>query len=156
MIRSIAPADIPLILPLVRQVPALHVADMPARYWPQQDADALTAFYQDRLDQGQTILIDDRDGVAAGFALFLVKNLPENLFRRAETLGHLDQICVDKAFRRQGVGKALINEMIGRLRAKDIARWSADYWVFNTASAALMASCGATPAFHHAEGPVDP
>ena len=73
MIRSIAPADIPLILPLVRQVQALHVADMPARYWPQQDADALTAFYQDRLDHGQTILIDDRDGVAAGFALFLVK-----------------------------------------------------------------------------------
>ena len=145
MIRHLQADELPLILPLVAQVQALHVRREPGYFQPDQDAAALIGFFSARLAEGQTLLIDERQGRVAGYALFFVDERPENLFSKAHRVGHLDQICVDHGFRRQGVGRALIGAMQAQLRAPGIDGWTADYWAFNAASDALMRSSGARP-----------
>jgi GNAT superfamily N-acetyltransferase len=145
-------ADIPLILPLVAEVQTLHANALPGRFAQSPDPAELEAFFRTILNDSGYLLICKEDDKPLGYLLWTVVVRPANPFRHAERMGLLDHITVTHSARRQGIGLSLINAMKEAMRAEGLTGWAVTYWNFNTASAALMAKAGATPAHIRAEG----
>lgn len=59
--------------------------------------------------------------------------------------GHIHQICVDPAHRRQGAGLALIRHAVADFQARCTDRITVAHWAFNTASEALFTKAGFSP-----------
>ena len=144
MIRVLDEAELPRILPLVRQVQALHAAHLPARFHTRATDAAFLEWYQTGLrDNDAFVLVDERDGQLAGYLLAIPQRQPRSPFNEPLAELMLDQICVDARFRRQGVGTSLIVAMEARMQELELTVWRAKHWVFNAASAALMQKMGA-------------
>lgn len=91
------------------------------------------------------------DGADLGYLVFEVQSRPGTALTLPEWRGFLHHIAVAPGARRQGVGLALIEAMKTRLRAEGIPRWATSYWLFNQASAGLMAKAGAAPGWAFAD-----
>ncbi len=66
----------------------------------------------DRLDDPMTrVLVADADGEVVGYVLGVVVDLAPQMFQQ-EASGFLADIYVDQSYRRQGVGRALVETLI--------------------------------------------
>lgn len=86
------------------------VFELLKQLWPDMllDYDALQMIYKNALESDKqrfiVALIDNR---IIGFCSLTIKN---NIWV-AGNLGHIDELVVDKKYRRQGVGRELMNEI---------------------------------------------
>lgn len=145
-VSTLSPEQAALLLPLLHQVHAVHVAAQPTRYPPIRDNGAVVDFLQDWLrDPAVTTLIAGPMDAPIGYAVFEIQQRPAHPLRYARDLGMLHHICVDTHHRRQGVARALFASMRAHLAEHGITQVATTYGAFNTASAALMASEGLTP-----------
>lgn len=154
-IREAAPGEEALVLPLLRELHALHAEARADIFQPPDDGallDDLRAMQAE--DGGCLLLAVDLEGGVLGYLLYAIEVRPERPLVRARRWGVLHHIAVDAGHRREGIALALIDAMRGRLRAAGVERMHTNWWAFNAASAAMMRKAGFVPYITYADAPV--
>ena len=120
-IRPAAPADVPVVLELIR---ALADYEQLAHLCVATEGDVAAALFGPR--PAAEVLIAWKNGDAAGFALFF-HNFSTFLGRRGLWL---EDLFVRPGHRRQGCAQALLRALAGIARARDCGRfeWSVLDW----------------------------
>lgn len=152
-ITDIPASEAHRLLPLLHDVHALHVAQQPERYTAHPaDAD-LATWLQDWLSQDNVFALgaESPQGALLGYAIWELEQRPDLPVRAAETRAMLHHIAIAEAWRRMGVGKALISTLKERATEQDATVVATTYAPFNTASGALMQSMGMEPVLTMAE-----
>lgn len=152
-ITDIPASEAHRLLPLLHDVHALHVAQQPERYTAHPaDAD-LATWLQDWLSQDNVFALgaESPQGALLGYAIWELEQRPALPVRAAETRAMLHHISIAEAWRRMGVGKALISTLKERATEQDATVVATTYAPFNTASGALMQSMGMEPVLTMAE-----
>ena len=156
MIRVIRSDDAAALLPLLAQVQDLHVQAHPEMFREDAPDEERAQFLGNFLSRdGVTALAKYNEaGRITGYALYELMSRSESALNSARRIGFLHQIVVDEACRRQGIARALIEEMKARLRDAGITRLGSEHFSFNEASAELMKSAGMVPLRVTVEGKI--
>lgn len=154
-ISVLHPADAATLVPLNLQVQAVHSAAQPDRYVTDPDPGALAAFLGGWLaDPCVTALVAGPPNAPTGYLIYEILDRPETVLRKAECRAVLLHICVDKAHRRNGIGRALIAAFRSRADVRAAATLWTSYAAFSTASDGLMRAMGFAPSVIFAEAPM--
>lgn len=81
----------------------------------------------------------------AGYVLFYLRDYQENPFRRAYRGVHIDQISVLPAFKRKGIGKALMAEVEAFARREGVSQLELTYWERNDEARTFYEELGFEP-----------
>lgn len=111
--RFAGEADFEAVNRLARQVHELHVHWRPDLF--RSVPYPITQEEFSALRQERRLLLAQKDGKVIAYAVFSVQQLDMPKLMPQKTL-KLDEICVDEAYRRQGVAKALLHELMQRGR----------------------------------------
>ena len=131
LVRRATETDLPRINELRRQVNELHVQGKPEVFKPGFGEELQQYLYTLFGRETCTILVADTDGEIAGFAILSRIERAENPYRKAICYLDVDELCVDAAHRRQGVGRALMAAVSEEARAQGIDRVELNMWEFN-------------------------
>ena len=113
VIRPALIGDFDSIFPLLRQL------------WPDRELDekALRTIFARCLNlDNEKYFVADKDGIVVGFCSFTIKN---SLWQGGY-IGYISELVVDSAFRRYGIGTALLNEVIACAAGKGCKRIELD------------------------------
>lgn len=118
---------------LRKEVNDLHVQGRPDMFKPGFDREL-----QDHVDvylngENGYAAVEERDGAVAGMVLVDYIVRPETPYAMERRYCHISEICVEKRFRRQGVGKALLDFVREDAQSKGFPRIELDVWGFNDA-----------------------
>lgn len=134
--------DAYLLAKLNHDVQKLHHEIEPDIFKPYDEAQMAELFEKALSSDEVTGFVANVDGVPAGYMLLAHKVSDANGFKyRTETL-HIDQICVENAYKGKGVGKCLVDYAKEIARAKGIKRLEMNYWSKNTNSGTFFRSQG--------------
>ncbi len=151
-IRTLPPAQIGQIIPLLTQVHELHVSQRPDHYSRLENTQAVLKWLQDwSATSALVTLVCGPPDALTGYLIYKVERRDASVLKPAIHRAVLEHICVDQAHRRTGLGRALIRAMRNNLRDEGVAKISVTYATFNKASAALIAREGFIPAYVQAE-----
>ncbi|SMP19300.1 GNAT family N-acetyltransferase [Shimia sagamensis] len=144
MIRFLKAEELEKLLPLSAQVNALHEAQHPEQYRGDATAEEVMGFFSARLSEGAMIFVAEKvAGDLTGFILAVPVVRDASPFLHSVRHVELDQICVDKSCRGQGVGKSLVTAMESWMVQNDFREWKSMVQGFNTHSQNLMRGQGA-------------
>lgn len=144
MIRFLRADEVEKLLPLSAQVNALHEREHPEQYRGDATPKEVTEFFARRLEEGaQVFVAEGADGALTGFMLAVPVVREASPFLHPSRHVELDQICVDKTCRGQGVGKALVAALEAWMCDNDFHEWKSMVHGFNTHSQHLMGGQGA-------------
>ena len=107
---------------LRKQVNDLHVAGKPDVFKPGFTDELRDFIHVIWNDPEREIVVADSDGVICGFAVLHHICKPENPFMFEQDFLDIDEFCVDRAYRRQGVASALISFIREHAREKGFRR----------------------------------
>lgn len=141
------------IVPLLRDLHALHVQEQPKRFLASPTEQELELWLQDWLSQPKThaIAAESPQGAIMGYTIFVEENRPWLPVRAQETRLMIHHLAVHSPFQRMGVGTALITEARKRAISLDVSSIGTSYAPFNAASAALFSRLGLEPVLTFAE-----
>jgi ribosomal protein S18 acetylase RimI-like enzyme len=135
------------LLPLLKQVHALHVAAHPDIYAPITDDTAITTWFAAHCDAKGTKILTAQDGdQIIGFAI--LKLSPQHThtpLHHPQRTGVIDLICVHSDHQRRGVAGRLMTHAQTLAIDAGATELTASVAAFNTPSAHLMAQCGLRP-----------
>ena len=140
--RLASEADFEAVNRLARQVHELHVQWRPDLFRsveypiPQEEFSGLL--------QEQRLLLAQQDGAVIAYAVFGVQRLDIPKLMPHTTL-KLDELCVDAAYRRQGIAKAFMAELMRRGKAAGCTDLRLTCDPHNAAGIALYESLGMKP-----------
>jgi len=83
--------------------------------------------------------------VAVGYLLMFVHEGAQNAFRRARRWCEIDQIAVDPAWRRRGIGTALMTAALQEASARGVRDVELSSWAFNSDAHAMFQRFGFEP-----------
>lgn len=136
MIRPAVPADVPAILSLVRELAAYERA-------ASSVVATETAFHEVLFGPSPAVFchVAEEDGAVVGFALWFL-NFSTWLGRHGL---YLEDLYVQPAYRGRGLGKALLETLVGIARERGYGR--VEWWVldWNEPAQAFYRSMGAEP-----------
>ena len=142
MVRFAEEKDIPRINELRRRVSELHAAGRPDIFkpgFPKELQDyAHTLLQREESD----ILAAERDGVICGIAAVEYQYKPETPYSYERRTYHVMEFGVDEAYRRQGVGRELMDFIAADAKAKGFSRIELDMWAFNESAQAFYEALG--------------
>ncbi|MEP4035991.1 GNAT family N-acetyltransferase [Pseudophaeobacter sp.] len=152
-ILDLPPSEAARLIPLLQDLHDLHVTHQPARYPAAPSDAALGQWLQDWLqEEAITALIaESPQGALLGYVIFGIEHRPPLPVRFEETRVMVHHIATAAAFRRMGVGLALLNAVKHRAKSQSINTIATTYAPFNTASAGLFQSLGLQPVMTMAE-----
>lgn len=127
------------ITPMKEQIHALHVAGRPDLFAPFEDRSAFEAYVR---EDGLRLFLAEREGEPRGYALTRVVDRAANPYMRRRLFLRVEEICVDERFRRQGVGRALIQAVREEAQALGCPRVVLDVWSFNEEAMRFYQSMG--------------
>ena len=135
-------ADFEAVNRLARQVHKLHVQWCPDLFRSVQYP--ITPEEFSALLQEQRLLLVQKDGTVVAYAVFAMQQCDLQKLMPKKSL-KLEEICVDEAYRRQGVAKALLYELmrLGKSAGCSDLRLTCD--PHNTAGIAFYESLGLKP-----------
>ena len=140
--RAARREDLDAVQALRRQVNDLHVQGRPDFFKPGF-AQVLRDRLYDFMDKDDAaVVVAVAGGYVAGFATVNIIDRPETPYRRALRFYHVDEFCVDAAFRRQGVATALVEYMKRDARSRGLDRIELDVWAFNEGALAFYDAAG--------------
>ena len=128
MIDHLLQSDLPQVASLLRGLNALHVQRVPLRFHAEADDAALAGLLAQELDTGAEALVYRAEGVARGYLLWRMREVPRSAVQRPRRLAVLDHITV------------------APITARDCDGWVAHVHSFNGASRGLMQRAGAVRA----------
>lgn len=127
------------IAPMKEQIHAQHVAGRPDLFAPLENLSAFEAFVR---EDGLRLFLAEREGEPLGYALTRVVDRPANPYMRRRLFLRVEEICVDERFRRQGVGRALMEAIHEEAQAQGCPRVVLDVWSFNEEAMHFYQSMG--------------
>jgi ribosomal protein S18 acetylase RimI-like enzyme len=145
VIRRATDSDAALLSSLNEDVQALHAAALPWRFkppgaetFPPAEAAALIAKPEN------LVFIAEVEGVAAGYVYGEVIRQAETSFRHGYEMVYLHHISVRPAYRRRGVGQALVEALRAAASELGIELMALDVWSFNDEARAFFRRRGFT------------
>jgi ribosomal protein S18 acetylase RimI-like enzyme len=144
-VRRAVSRDAHALAALNRFVHDMHLARRPDYFKPWR-ADEVTAWFRERLDAPTTAAwIAEADGGPVGYVLTFFHDRGENAFQRPRRWCEIDQIAVDPAWRRRGVGRSLMRAALDEARARAMPEVELASWAFNTDAHAMFRGLGFEP-----------
>lgn len=145
-IRPADERDIEVLSRLNRLVHELHLANAPAGFFKQPDAEETVALYRWRLERPDTrIWVACVDEVPAGHAVCVVRERQENALCAHRRWYELDEVVVAEEFRKQGVARALVEHVQAEARADGNCDVELNTWSFNTTAQKAFEALGFKP-----------
>ena len=140
-IRPMEPRDFAAVAALYEQVHQLHVQNRPDMYRGTYDL-TRGEFDAMRLEPGQLALVAEADGRAVALCAATVKETADSPILVHNRIVYIDVLCVEAAYRRQGIARRLWQALLEAARAQDIHRVELKVWQFNEAALAFYRSLG--------------
>lgn len=152
-IEELAPRDAPRLIPLLQDLHSLHATRQPERYPADPDEQQLTSWLETWLGEETVTALaaQSPQGALLGYVIFGLEQRPALPLRKGSRRVMVHHIAVASAFRRMGVGSALLAEVKTRATAMEADSIATSYAPFNTASQALFRGIGLEPAIIFAE-----
>jgi predicted N-acetyltransferase YhbS len=140
-----SPAHAEAIARLNQSVHQLHLDRAPHFFRQPGDAERLEAF-RELLTQANTrAFIAYADDEAIGYVLATIREQADNVYSPARRWLYVDQISVEPRWKRQGLGRQLMQVLLNEARAAGITELETDTWAFNNAAQAFFQACGFQP-----------
>jgi diamine N-acetyltransferase len=142
MIALALTQDAKLIAQLNEEVQNLHAALHPDFFKPHHTGEmekALIAF----LNAPKCFCYVAKEGeISLGYALFFIREIPENAFHYSRKILYIDQICVLHEHRKKGVGKLLLQQAEKLAAELFLDRIELDHWTSNSVAAEFFRANG--------------
>ncbi len=142
MVRFAQRDDLERVNELRRQVNDTHVQGRPDIFKPGFCREMEELVYGMWQDEDKNIIVAERDGVICGMACVEYVTKPESPYNQERKIYHINEFCVDRAFRRQGVGTELFAFARKDAREKGYSRMELDVWEFNEAAVKFYEEVG--------------
>ena len=127
---------------LRKQVNDLHVEGKPEVFKPGFCEELQNYVYAIWEDPEQDIIVADKDGEICGFAILHHFYKPENPFMYVRDFLDIDEFCVDKNHRREGIATALVDFIKNYAKEKGYHRIELNMWEFNEGALAFYEAAG--------------
>lgn len=129
---------------LREEVSALHAAGRPDIF-RADFCEALREHVCEKFDSADAdVIVALCGGTVAGFAIVEYIVRPASPYNRARRYYHIEEIGVDAAFRRRGVGRALTDFFRAEAERLGFDRMELDVWEFNADALAFYDAVGFT------------
>ena len=142
MVRFAEERDLPRVNEIRRQVNELHVNGRPDVFRPGFCPEMRERVYEIWRSADSDVIVAERDGTICGMAGVEYLNKPESPYSRARKIYHVMEFGVDEAFRRQGVGRELMDFIRADAMDKGFSRIELDMWTFNEAAGKFYEAVG--------------
>ena len=130
-VRPAFAVDAPILALLNHFVQDTHVARRPD-YFRETQTDDVEAWFRSLLRTPDSAAwIAEEDGAPIGYVLVRFHERPESPFVFVRRWCEIDQIAVDPAWRRRGVGRALIRAALDATRERGVRHVELPSWAFN-------------------------
>lgn len=142
MIRRAEKRDIPDLDRLLYQVHALHAEGRPDIFVPGQKKytdEELAALLP---DDSRPVYVYEENGAVLGYVFCMYEITSAEPSRLARKVIYIDDLCVDAAARRAGVGKKLYDFVMDRARAEGCDAVTLHVWDVNPGARAFYESMG--------------
>ena len=142
MVRLATEKDIEQVNDLRRQVNELHVIARPDVFKAGFDQKLQDFAYTLMNGENSDILVVERDGFICGMACVDYVRKPETPYGMERKFYHVQEIAVDEAFRRRGVGRELFEFMKEDAKRRDLNKIELDVWAFNESAIEFYEAMG--------------
>ena len=144
-VRLATPEELPALISIQRETQDLHVAYDPTCFRRSTDGE-LTAAMGEYLAAEQTVVwIAWVADVPAGFLVFKISTAPETAYCYARNDGLIDELAVAERFRRQGVGRALMDQAERYAASQGCSELRLGVMISNTAARQFYAAIDFEP-----------
>ena len=116
---------------LRQMVSSLHAAGRPDIFRPDFCAELQQAVYKTYDAPDADVIAACLDGMVCGFAIVQYIDRPASAYQCARRFYHIEEFGVDAAFRRRGVGAALLAFCKQEAARMQFPRVELDVWAFN-------------------------
>ena len=127
---------------LRKQVNDVHVEGKPDVFKPGFGDELRNYIYEIWNDPEKEIIVADNGERICGFAVLNHINKPENPFMKERDFLDVDEFCVDKEFRRQGIASELISFIKAHAKEQGFHRIELNMWEFNQSALAFYEAAG--------------
>lgn len=142
-VRKATLDDVDAIVRLNAIVQGLHHHQLPERFKPPDPAAYAPVVRAWLTEENRTWFLAELEGrEPVGYALAVRRERPENPLTRSLLLVELEQIAVDPAARRQGIGAALAGEVIDHARRLGVRAVELSVHAFNEEAQAFFSAIG--------------
>lgn len=141
-IRFVKENELARVNELRKQVNDLHVEGKPEIFRAGFNDELRDFIYKIWKDPEQKIVVAELNGVVCGFAVLHHIHRPENPFMRERDFMDVDEFCVDKEYRRQGIATKMISFIRNYTKEKGIKRLELNMWEFNQDALAFYEAIG--------------
>ena len=142
MVRLAKETDLDRINEIRAQVSALHAAGRPDIFKPGFCRELQDWARELLRDEYSDILVAERDGVICGMASVEYLIRPESAYCRERKTYYVTEFGVDEAYRRQGVGRELLEFMRKDAGERGFSKMELDAWTFNESALKFYESVG--------------
>ena len=137
--------DLPRVNELRGAVSQLHAAGRPDIFRPGFCEELRQRLY-DLFDTPQYgVIVACLGGTVCGFAVVQYVDTPESPYKRAGHFCNIEEFGVDAAYRRRGVGTALLDFCRAEAGRRGFDRLTLDVWTFNAEARKFYESAGFRP-----------
>ena len=145
-VRRAAKKDLPRIMELLVQVDMVHHNGRPDLFKgpaTKYNAEELEKILEDA--KTPVFVCENEKGIVTGHAFCIHEQLTGDAVRTDVRTLYIDDICVDEAYRGQGVGKALYREVCAYAKENGFYNITLNVWSCNPGAQAFYESLGLKP-----------
>ncbi|HWZ87318.1 MAG TPA: GNAT family N-acetyltransferase [Polyangiaceae bacterium] len=144
-IRIARPEDCSAIATLNEHAQALHIAARPDVFKPTRLSELEPWFRALLRDTAMRGWLAELDGQPVGYVISILRVSEENPLCLARRWLELNEIAVAPEQRRQGIARALTEQVLAHARAEGLESVELGSWSFNAAAHAAFAQLGFSP-----------
>ena len=156
MIRFAKKEDLPRVNELRKQVFDLHAAARPDVFKEEFTKELRDYVYTVYEDPRKKIAVEEDGGLIRAFAVLNHITRPENPFMHERDYLDIDEFCVDKTFRRQGIATEMIRFIRAYAEKEGFSRLELNMWEFNQEALRCYERAGFTTYRRYLEIRLDP
>lgn len=130
-IRYATADELPQVNELRTQVNLLHAQGRPDIFRPGFCEELRERVYQEFGDEGSDVIVAISGGAVCGFLIAQYIRRPESAYCHPREFYRVEEFGVSPAYRRQGIGTALIAFCTEEAKKRGFSKMELDVWEFN-------------------------